>query len=248
MTGQYPQRWQLTDWLPGRADRPDQKLKRPTLRQQLPLEAVTLAEALKPAGYVCASIGKWHLGGEGFDPTKQGFDINIAGDAAGSPQSYFAPFARPNGKAMPGLQEAPAGEYLTDRLTAEAEKFVEQHRERPFFLYLPHFGVHSPFHESFGYYADPVDESSATLPKGWKSRLVSLPPGETDGVQGLCLEPHDLAIAKYVARREKDLAFTSELARRAIVARDRLLALVDRTPVSEEVRERMRQDIARDFA
>lgn len=144
MTGQYPQRWQVTDWLPGRADRPDQKLKRPTLRQQLPLEAVTLAEALKPAGYVCASIGKWHLGGEGFDPTKQGFDINIAGDAAGSPQSYFAPFARPNGKAMPGLQEAPEGEYLTDRLTAEAEKFVEQHREQPFFLYLPHFAVHTP--------------------------------------------------------------------------------------------------------
>ena len=98
-----------------------------------------------------------------------------------------------------------------------------------------------------GYYADPVDETSATLPSGWKSRLVNLPPGETEGVQGLCLDPHDLAIAKYVARREKDLAFTRELARRAIVVRDRLLALVDKTPVTEEVRERMRRDIARDF-
>jgi len=114
--------------------------------------------------------------------------------------------------------------------------------------WLNAIGVHSPFHESFGYYADPVDEASATLPRGWKSRLVTLPRGDTDGVQGLCLDPHDLAIAKYVARREKDIAFNRELARRAIVVRDRLLELVDKTPVSEEVRERMRNDITRDFA
>ena len=144
MTGQYPQRFQLTDWLPGRADRPDQRLKRPTLRDHLPLEAMTIADLLKPAGYVCASIGKWHLGGDGFDPTKQGFDLNIAGDAAGSPQSYFAPFSKPNGKAMPGLKDAPEGEYLPDWLTTEAEKFITQHRERPFFLYLPHFTPHTP--------------------------------------------------------------------------------------------------------
>ena len=144
MTGQYPPRFQLTDWLPGRGDRPDQRLKRPTLRDHLPLEATTIAELLKPAGYVCASIGKWHLGGAGFEPTKQGFDVNIAGDATGSPQSYFAPFSKPNGKAMPGLSEAPEGEYLPDRLTTEAEKFITQHRERPFFLYLPHFTPHTP--------------------------------------------------------------------------------------------------------
>ena len=114
--------------------------------------------------------------------------------------------------------------------------------------WLNAIGVHSPFHESYGYYADPVDETAATLPKGWKSRLIKLSPGDTEGVQGLCLDPHDLAIAKYVARREKDLAFNRELARRAILSRDQLLALVDRTPVSEEVRERIRRDIARDFA
>jgi hypothetical protein len=69
-------------------------------------------------------------------------------------------------------------------------------------------GVYSHFHESFGYYADPVDGSTATLPKGWKGRLVNLPPGDTEGVRGLCLDPHDLAIVKYAARREKDLVFT----------------------------------------
>ena len=144
LTGQYPQRWQVTDWLPGRPDQPAQKLKRPLLRQHLPLEAVTIAEVLKPAGYVCASIGKWHLGGEGFEPTRQGFDVNIGGDAAGTPLSYFAPYGKPGGKTMPGLHDAPAGEYLPDRLTAEAEKFIEQHREKPFFIYLPHFTPHTP--------------------------------------------------------------------------------------------------------
>jgi hypothetical protein len=109
-------------------------------------------------------------------------------------------------------------------------------------------GQGSSFHEQFGYYADPVDETTATLPKGWKGRLVNLPPGDTEGVRGLCLDPHDLAIAKYVARREKDLAFTRELARRGIVVQKKLFALLDKTAVAEEVRERIRADIARDFA
>ena len=141
------------------------------------------------------------------------------------------------------------GKYpdLPDDIVRSAEVDLIATRNPDRTEWLNAIGVHSPFHESFGYYADPVDGTSATLPSGWKSRLVNLPPGETEGVQGLCLDPHDLAIAKYVARREKDLAFTRELARRAIVVRDRLLALVDKTPVSEEVREQLRNDIARDF-
>ena len=141
------------------------------------------------------------------------------------------------------------GKYpdLPDDIVRSAEVDLIATRNPDRTEWLNAFGVHSPFHESFGYYADPVDETSAPLPSGWKSRLVKLPPGDTEGVQGLCLDPHDLAIAKYVARREKDLAFTRGLARRAIVVRDRLLELVDKTPVSEEVRERMRNDIARDF-
>ena len=79
-------------------------------------------------------------------------------------------------------------------------------------------GVDSPFHVNFGYYADPVDATTAVLPRGWKNRLVNLPPGDTGGVRGLCLEPHDLAIAKHVARREKDRLFTRELARRGLVS------------------------------
>lgn len=144
LTGQYPQRYNLTDWLPGRPDRPEARLARPVINQQLPLEAVTLAEALKPAGYVSGHIGKWHLGGPGFGPLQQGFDSNIGGDETGTARSYFAPFKSKDGTFMPGLEQAPEGEYLTDRLTAEAEKFIEIHRQQPFFLHLNHYAPHTP--------------------------------------------------------------------------------------------------------
>jgi len=71
--------------------------------------------------------------------------------------------------------------------------------------------------------------------------------GDTDGVAALCLDPHDLAIAKYCAGREKDILFTRQLAARAIVSRDRLLALLDQTAISEEMRVRIRAYIASDF-
>jgi hypothetical protein len=108
-------------------------------------------------------------------------------------------------------------------------------------------GQDSPFHEQFGYYADPVDDETATLPKGWKGRLINLAPGDTDGVRGLCLDPHDLAIAKYVARRDKDRAFNRALAERGIVTRARLLQLLQVTPVDEAIRRRIQGDIESDF-
>jgi arylsulfatase A-like enzyme len=143
MTGKYPQRVGITDWLPGRPDSPDKPLLRPKLRTELPLEEVTLAEALKAAGYVTGHIGKWHLGGDGFGPKEQGFDVNVAGDHTGTPLSYFAPY-RNKMRTMPGLEEAPEGEYLTDRLADEAVKFIEANKEKPFLLYLPHYAVHTP--------------------------------------------------------------------------------------------------------
>ena len=112
--------------------------------------------------------------------------------------------------------------------------------------WLNAIGVYSQFHATFGYYADPVDETTVTLAAGWKGRLVDLPAGNT-AVKGLCLEPHDLAIAKYVASREKDPVFNSELARRGLVSAERLLALLQRTAVDDEVRERIRVQITNDF-
>lgn len=112
---------------------------------------------------------------------------------------------------------------------------------------LNEIGVDSPFHQLNGYYADPVDADTATLPRSWQMRLLPLAPGDTGGVVAQCLDPHDLAIAKYVARREKDRVFTRELARRGLIKRDFLLTLLDETEVTTEVRERIRADIAEDF-
>jgi hypothetical protein len=112
---------------------------------------------------------------------------------------------------------------------------------------LNFIGVYSPFHETHGYYADPVDENTATLPNDWRGRLVNLPPGDTKGVSGLCLDPHDLAIAKYVARREKDVIFTRALAVRGMVGKPQLLALLAKTPIDPESRKRIRGFIESDF-
>ena len=149
LTGKWPARLHLTDWLPGRGDLPAQRLARPKIRQQMPLAEVTLAELFSSEGYATASIGKWHLGGVGFGPREQGFELNIAGDQGGSPPGYFAPFVRDanakrRGRTLAGLENAPEGSYLTDLLTDAAIQFIDQQREKPFLLYLPHYTVHIP--------------------------------------------------------------------------------------------------------
>jgi len=136
---------------------------------------------------------------------------------------------------------------LADDIVRSAEVDLIAKRDASRTEWLNVIGQDSKFHEEFGYYADPVDETTAILPKGWRSRLVNLTPGDTDSVAGLCLDPHDLAIAKYAARRKKDSVFTRELARRGIVSNDRLLALLDQTAVPDEIRERIRMHIAEDF-
>ena len=105
-------------------------------------KVVTIAEAIKPAGYVSASMGKWHLGTDPHvGPKGQGFDVNIGGFSAGHPpKGYFVPYGNPE------LPDGPPGEYLTDRLTDEALKFIETNKNKPFFLYLPHYAVHTPLH------------------------------------------------------------------------------------------------------
>jgi hypothetical protein len=130
--------------------------------------------------------------------------------------------------------------------SAEVDLFIPNQPDRTEWLVA--IGVYSPFYEEFGYYADPVGEDTAILPKGWKGRLVKLSQGDTEGVLGLCLEPHDLAIAKYAAFREKDLVFTRELAHRGLLAKGQLLTLLEHTKLADELRERIRARIAADFA
>ncbi len=141
LTGRYPVRTGVTDWIPGRPSDPRGPIITPPTAQELKLDEITIAESLKQAGYRSASIGKWHLGGAGYTPTDQGFDLNVGGTASGSPPEspmpYFGPFELPNLKAA-------AGEFLPEKLTQAATQFIEQNRSNPFFLYLAHYSVHVP--------------------------------------------------------------------------------------------------------
>lgn len=130
-------------------------------------------------------------------------------------------------------------------ISAEVDIIAKNKPDRTELLNV--IGVDSPFHEMYGYYADPVDEKTAMLPKGWKGRLVNLKVEETEGVAGLCLDPHDLLISKYYARREKDIAFNREVIASGLIDKSRLLGLVETVSVSEEVKERMRGYIEHDF-
>lgn len=139
MTGKYPARLGLTNYLPGKHPLPNSRMIGTEQVQMLPHAETTLAEGLRAAGYHTGHVGKWHLGEKGFWPEDQGFDVNIGGTMSGMPRSHFYPQWQDN----PPLVGKP-GEYLTDRLTDEAEQFVRSHRDRPFFLYLAHYAVHVP--------------------------------------------------------------------------------------------------------
>lgn len=108
-------------------------------------------------------------------------------------------------------------------------------------------GEGSPFHELYGYYAQGVDEKTATLPQGWRDRLVQISNANTRGVAGLCLEVHDLAVSKYVAGRERDREFTRELAKQRMTRRETLIARERETDLSAEMRKLVKARIDRDF-
>jgi len=109
-------------------------------------------------------------------------------------------------------------------------------------------GEGSFFHERFGYYAQGVGPLTATLPRDWQARLVPIRNPNTGGITGLCLDVHDLAIAKYVAGREKDLAFTRELARHNLVRRELLVERLKGTALDSESARKVATRIERDHA
>jgi hypothetical protein len=123
------------------------------------------------------------------------------------------------------------------RESMEADVYPREHPELAE-LIEGSLGRYSQFNLTFGYYADGVSPTTATLPKGWEERLVRLANENTGGAVGWCLEPHDLAFSKLAARREKDLAFVSALLRHDLAKLSRLQALIQ----SEEdlaLRERL---------
>ena len=166
-TGKHPVRVNITDWIPGmsikRAENP--QLIPPEDIHNLPLSELTLAEAFKQNGYQTIFAGKWHLGETGSHwPEKQGYDINIGGNHRGSPtfpegKGYYSPYNNPR------MTNGPAGEYLTDRLTDESLAFIEKAQEKPFFLFLSYYSVHTPIQGCLTY--DSLYEAKKTqLPNG----------------------------------------------------------------------------------
>ena len=136
LTGRYPARVGLTNWIGGN-DR-GRLIDAPYI-DHLPLSEYNLARALHDGGYQTWHIGKWHLGGKAYAPQNQGFERNIGGCHMGHPwQGYFAPWQIEN------LDEAVPGTYLTDQLTDEAIRLVQQRDDRPFFLNFWHYAVHTP--------------------------------------------------------------------------------------------------------
>ena len=147
MTGKYPVRIRVTDYISPSGGNQPERWNRNTLMlpspyaDRMPLEEVTLAEALKENGYATFFGGKWHLGSEGYWPEDQGFDVNKGGWEHGGPwggNNYFAPYGNPN------LSDGPAGEYLPERLARETENFISEHRDGPFLAYLSFYSVHTP--------------------------------------------------------------------------------------------------------
>jgi len=196
LTGQSPARLRLTDWIPGHA-RPFARLQIPDWRRSLPLDLVTLPERLRAAGYATVSIGKWHLGGTGSSPEDHGFDLNIAGTDRGQPPSYFSPYR------IPTLSDGPIGEYLTDREAAEAVRFLGAHREKPFFLYLPHHCVHTPIQAKADVQARYASRRGEAAPKnpGYAAMVESI-----DDAMGRILD----AVESLGIRDRTAIIFTSD--------------------------------------
>ena len=145
LTGKYPASTHLTDWIPGRTPS-GAKLAIPEWTNYLRHEETTIAEVLAEAGYVTAAIGKWHLGQKGWWPEDHGFQFSVGGSHAGSHSSMFPPYwtaAKIERLGWRPFPEERPGEYLTDRITREAEAFLDRHGDQPFFLYLSHYAVHT---------------------------------------------------------------------------------------------------------
>ncbi len=145
LTGKYPQRTKVTDYLGAVADPSQWKANTKNLPAptavRLELSETTIAKVVKAQGYRTFFAGKWHLGGPGFFPTDQGFNVNKGGSERGGPYSgnkYFSPYDNP------ALSDGPVGEHIDNRLGMETAKFIRDNKDHPFFAYCATYGVHTP--------------------------------------------------------------------------------------------------------
>ncbi len=143
MTGKYPARINLTDYIPGNqayGPHKDQRLASLPFNHHLDKSEITIAEAFRRNGYSTFFAGKWHVGETPeYYPDQFGFEENKGGNKTGHPAGgYFSPYKNPQ------LEDGPEGEYLTDRLTDEVINYIRQSDKKPFLAYLSFYTVHLP--------------------------------------------------------------------------------------------------------
>lgn len=206
MTGKYPQRTGITDYINTRGTNQPEKWARNTKLLPAPyfdhlhLVQWTIAEVLRHAGYATFFAGKWHLGGDGYLPSDQGFEINKGGMEWGSPKSYFSPY----GNRL--LADGPKGESLTLRLGEETCKFIESHRDKPFFAYLSFYSVHIPLQareELIGKYKAKAEKLTPTEQEWGKERQSKVRLVQSNPTYAAMIEETDTAIGNVLDKLEE---------------------------------------------
>ena len=212
-TGRYPARLGVTDWIRSRfqgggipLDKKNpsgftggnRKFLVPKNALWMESAEITIAELLKPAGYVSCHIGKWHLGADDWYPQKQGYDFNYGGCDYGQPPSYFDPYNKPTHRhamiraGIPHLPGRKPGQYLSDREAEEAVAFIEKHKDKPFFLNMDNYAVHTPIQAKAEVTAK-YENKTKTLQKNAKYAAMVESVDDCAGRIMAALEKHGIA-------------------------------------------------------
>lgn len=210
MTGRYPARLGVTDWIRARfqggkipkdkknpsgwVGAKNKKVLCPQNALWMELEEVTIAEKLKEDGYATCHIGKWHLGADDWYPEKQGFDENYGGCDYGQPPSYFDPFKNKRLDGIYGLPGKKQGQYLTDRECDEAVMFIKKNRQKKFFLNFANYAVHTPI------------QAKPSLLDKYKTKIQSLDTKQKNEAYATMVESVDQAVGKIITiLKEEDI-------------------------------------------
>lgn len=191
ITGKYPQRVGVTDYI-GR-NRPDKMLPAPNA-DHLALEEVTIAERLRDAGYATFFIGKWHLGGGQYGPGAQGFQPELT-----TPGQFFYPKTD-----LPPPDKVNDGK-TSDRIAEEAVRFIEGHKDRPFFAYLPFQAPHIPISARPDLIAKYERKRATAPPDAWgHDRNSDIRLVQKHAAYAAMIEQFDAAVGRVLAALERD--------------------------------------------
>lgn len=202
--GKFTARHGITNWIgaaSGMDWKRDDRLLPAEYLHNLPHEDVTLAEALREAGYKTFFAGKWHLGGEGSLPTDHGFEVNIGGHHRGSPPGgFFSPYKNPE------MKDGPSGESLPLRLADETASFIKSHRGEPFFAMLSFYSVHAPVQttrELWGKYQKLAPKLPAGAQRFKIDRTLPVRQVQDHPVYAGMIEATDTAVGRVISALEE---------------------------------------------